>query len=156
METFKSWENRDKERRKEGYPGIHLSAESDEDTIDSPKPVQTLIQLGYCQPSDIRRAVEDAERLASPENTIKIRQVQSQLGLLGDSNRIKILLLLSKRDTMCVCELESALKLPQPTMSHHLRLLEQTDLLRRSKKGKFVFYSLNDTPIARLLRDIIP
>lgn len=135
-----------------------MSTESDTVKPGNPnsRPIQNLIQLGYCQPADIMRAVEDAENLSSPENMMKIRLMQRQLRLLGDSNRIKILLLLSKKEMMCVCELEAALKLPQPTMSHHLRLLEQAELLQRSKKGKFVFYTLNHTPVSQLLRSVIP
>ncbi|MHB2037580.1 MAG: ArsR/SmtB family transcription factor [Nitrososphaerales archaeon] len=119
------------------------------------KSVQSLIQLGYCQPSDIKHAMIDGERLSSPEYVTKIRQLERQLKMLGESNRIKILLLLSKRE-MCVCELESALKLPQPTISHHVGLLEYAGLLERSKKGKFVFYKLNvSSPISKLLEEML-
>lgn len=75
--------------------------------------------------------------------------------MVGDLNRIKMLMLLSKRE-MCVCELEAALKLPQPTISHHLGLLEQAGLLERSKKGRFVFYSLIRSPVSRLLEQVVP
>ncbi len=118
------------------------------------KSVQRLIQLGVCQPSDIRRAIQEADRLSTPENSLKIRKIERMFGLLGDSNRIKILLLLSQRE-MCVCELESALKLPQPTVSHHLALLEQADLLQRSKRGKWVFYKVIESPALDLLQEMI-
>ena len=39
--------------------------------------------------------------------------------------------------------LKSALKLPQPTISHHVGLLDHAGVLERCKKGKFVFYKLN-------------
>ena len=108
------------------------------------------MQLGICQPSDIRQAKVEAERLASPENAVKIRRAEKLLGAIGESNRIKILLLLSKRE-MCVCELESALGLPQPTVSHHLGLLEQAGLLLRSKRERWVFYKSSDSPALDLL-----
>lgn len=113
-----------------------------------------MIQLGVCQPSDIRRAIQEADRLSTPESSLKIRKIERVFGLLGDSNRIKILLLLSQRE-MCVCELESALKLPQPTVSHHLALLEQADLLQRSKRGKWVFYKVTKSPALDLLQEMI-
>ncbi|MDG6996393.1 MAG: winged helix-turn-helix transcriptional regulator [Nitrososphaerota archaeon] len=118
------------------------------------KSVQRLIQLGVCQPSDIKRAMIEAEKLSTPENSLKIRKIERTFGLLGDSNRIKILFLLSKRE-MCVCEIEAALKLPQPTVSHHLGLLEQSDLLQRSKRGKWVFYKVNETPLVQLVQKMI-
>jgi DNA-binding transcriptional ArsR family regulator len=116
--------------------------------------VQRLIDLGICQPSDIRRAKSEAERLSSPEYTERIRRAERLLGVVGDPNRIKILLLLSKRE-MCVCELESALDLPQPTVSHHLGLLEQADLLERSKKARWVFYRVRESPVLDLVKGLV-
>lgn len=113
--------------------------------------VQRLIELNICQPSDIRQAEAEAERLSTPEFSAKLRRAEKLVGAVGDPNRMKILLLLEGRE-MCVCELESALGLPQPTISHHLGLLEQAGLLRRSKKGRFVFYEVQDSPALSLLK----
>ena len=115
--------------------------------------VQRLIELDICQPSDIRQAEAEAEKLSTPEFSLKLRRAEKLIGAIGDSNRMKILLLLSKRE-MCVCELESALGLPQPTVSHHLGLLEQADLLKRSRKGRFVFYEVLDSPVLDLLKNL--
>ncbi len=115
--------------------------------------VQRLIELNICQPSDIKRAEAEAERLCTPAFSTRLRRVEKLFGAVGDSNRMKILLLLSRRE-MCVCELGSALGLPQPTVSHHLGLLEQADLLRRSKKGRFVFYEVLDSPMLDLLKNL--
>jgi ArsR family transcriptional regulator len=115
--------------------------------------VQKLIELKLCQPSDIRRAREEAERLATSESSARLRKVEKLFGAVGDATRMKVLLLLSQRE-MCVCELESALELPQPTVSHHLGVLEQADLVKRNKKGKFVFYQANDSPMLNLLRSL--
>ena len=117
-------------------------------------PVQKLVQLGVCSTSDIRDAISSGEKFSTPEYQRRIRETERLLGVAGEANRIKILLLLSKRE-MCVCELESALKLPQPNISHHLTLLEQSGLLQRNKRGRFVFYKLNETPLARLDQKMI-
>ena len=117
------------------------------------KSVQRLIDLNICQPSDIRQAEVEAEKLSTPDFAAKLRRAEKFAGAIGDSNRIKILLLLSKRQ-MCVCELESALGLPQPTVSHHLGLLEQANLLRRSRRGRFVFYAVLDSPALDLIRGL--
>ena len=115
--------------------------------------VQRLIELDICQLSDIRQAESEAAKLSTPEFSAKLRRAEKLVGAVGDSNRMKILLLLSMRE-MCVCELESALGLPQPTVSHHLGLLEQADLLRRSKKGRFVFYEVQESPVLDLLKKL--
>jgi len=110
--------------------------------------------LGVCSTSDIREAISIADRLSTPEAQKKIRETERLLGAIGEANRIKILLLLSKRG-MCVCELESALKLPQPTISHHLTMLEQGGLVERSKRGRFVFYDLKASPLVKLVQEMI-
>ena len=117
--------------------------------------VQRLIQLKVCQPSDIKQAKAEAEKLAAPESAARLRQAERLFGAIGESNRMKILLLLSKKE-MCVCELESALGMPQPTVSHHLGVLEQANLLQRSKRGRWVFYEVTDSPVLDLLRSLAP
>jgi len=116
--------------------------------------VLRLVELGMCQPSDIEKAKDDAKKFSSPEYSVKIRKSESLLGAAGNSTRIKMLLLLASRE-MCVCELESALGLPQPTASHHLGILEQADLIERSKKERWVFYRARDSPILSLLMDLM-
>ena len=115
--------------------------------------VQRLVQLKLCQPSDIRQAKAEADKLATPESAAKLRQAERLFGAIGDSNRMKILLLLSEKE-MCVCELEAALGMPQPTVSHHLGVLEQANLLQRSKKGRWVFYEVTDSPVLGLLKNL--
>jgi DNA-binding transcriptional ArsR family regulator len=62
--------------------------------------------------------------------------------LLSDKTRLNILLLLSKgeRNVTSLC---SELKLPQPTVSHHLGLLRMSNLISNRRDGKQVFYDLN-------------
>ncbi|MDY6972943.1 MAG: metalloregulator ArsR/SmtB family transcription factor [Thermodesulfobacteriota bacterium] len=62
---------------------------------------------------------------------------------VSDSNRVKILKML-QRKTMCVCEMREALQLAQPTVSKHLKLLEDAGLVDSSKDGIWVNYHLTD------------
>ena len=55
---------------------------------------------------------------------------------LADANRVKIVKLLQHR-TMCVCELQGVLGLAQPTVSKHLKILEEAGLVVSSKDGLF-------------------
>ena len=112
-----------------------------------------MIELGICLPSDVERAKDEAKKFSSADFAMRIRRAEKLLGAAGDSTRIKILLLLSERE-MCVCELESALGLTQPTASHHLGVLEQADLVERSKKERWVFYRVSDSPTVGLLKDL--
>jgi ArsR family transcriptional regulator len=60
---------------------------------------------------------------------------------LGNPDRLLILFLLQEQDR-CVCELEAALEKSQPSISRHLRLLEEAKLIHGWKQGKFTHYSL--------------
>jgi len=62
---------------------------------------------------------------------------------LSDPNRIKIIKLLQQK-MMCVCELQAALRIAQPTVSKHLRILEEAGLVDFKKEGLWVNYFLAD------------
>lgn len=62
---------------------------------------------------------------------------------LSDPNRVKLLKMLQRR-MMCVCEVQAALGIAQPTVSKHLKLLEDAGLVDRKKEGLWVNYSLTD------------
>ena len=69
-------------------------------------------------------------------------KVVGVLKALGDEHRIAILKLLAEQE-MGVCEVMSRVKLSQPAISHHLKVLKQAELIRNEKQGKMIFYSLN-------------
>jgi ArsR family transcriptional regulator len=62
---------------------------------------------------------------------------------LSDPNRVKILKLLQHK-TICVCELQSLLGISQPTVSKHLKVLEEAGLVDYRKDGLWVIYRLAD------------
>lgn len=61
---------------------------------------------------------------------------------LADSHRLNILQMLSEQE-MSVCEIMVHLKISQPAVSHHLKILKQANLIKSSKQGKLVFYNLS-------------
>ena len=62
---------------------------------------------------------------------------------LSDSNRVKIVKMLQYKK-MCVCELQAALKIAQPTVSKHLKVLENAGLVDCNRNGLWVNYYLSD------------
>jgi ArsR family transcriptional regulator len=62
---------------------------------------------------------------------------------LSDPNRVKIVKMLQNK-TMCVCEMQVALKVAQPTVSKHLKLLEDAGIVGFKKNGIWVDYYLTD------------
>ena len=70
--------------------------------------------------------------------------------LFGDSTRLGILWALSESE-MCVCDLCALLKMKQPAVSHQLKNLKQSRVVKARRDGKIVYYSLDDEHIRRLL-----
>jgi len=62
---------------------------------------------------------------------------------LSDPNRVKIIKMLQQR-FLCVCEMKAALNVAQPTVSKHLKLLEDAGLVTSEKDGLWVNYRLTD------------
>lgn len=62
---------------------------------------------------------------------------------LSDPNRVKIIKLLQQK-SMCVCELQAALQIAQPSVSKHLKILEEANLVDYQKDGLWVNYYLTD------------
>lgn len=62
---------------------------------------------------------------------------------LSDPNRVKIVKMLQHK-TMCVCEMREALQIAQPSVSKHLRVLEDAGLVSGRKDGQWVDYYLSD------------
>ena len=71
-----------------------------------------------------------------------LEQLVNTFRLLSDKTRLNILFLLSEgeRNVSSLC---AELKLPQPTISHHLGLLRVNNVISNRRHGKQVFYSLN-------------
>ena len=70
--------------------------------------------------------------------------------LFGDSTRLGILWALSESE-MCVCDLCALLKMKQPAVSHQLKNLKQSRIVKARRDGKIVYYSLDDDHIHSLL-----
>ncbi|HEU19978.1 MAG TPA: ArsR family transcriptional regulator [Deltaproteobacteria bacterium] len=73
---------------------------------------------------------------------------------LSEPNRLKILKMLQHK-TLCVCEIKEALHIAQPTVSKHLRILEEAELVRFEKDGLWVNYMLDDRTRNSYARSIL-
>jgi len=70
--------------------------------------------------------------------------------IFGDSTRIKIINALFFEDELCVCDLSVIVGISQSAVSHQLRILRQSKLVKYRKEGKTVFYSLDDDHIKQI------
>lgn len=68
-------------------------------------------------------------------------QASADLQILAHPIRLQILDLLARREgQVCVCDLEAALPVKQPTVSHHLRLLREAGLIDCERHGQWAYY----------------
>ena len=70
--------------------------------------------------------------------------------VFGDSTRIKILYVLFEAE-MCVCDIAQLLGMTQSAISHQLRVLKGSKLVKNRRDGKTVFYSLADDHVRTIL-----
>ena len=66
----------------------------------------------------------------------------ASFAVLGDPVRMQIVALLAREPALCVCEIQQAFDLGQPTISHHLRLLRQAGLVGSERRGVWAYYFL--------------
>ena len=77
--------------------------------------------------------------------------VNDILYLLADSTRLRILKIL-KRGEKNVSKIVEALKLSQPTVSHHLRRLEEAGLVLKRQYKRWVFYQVNKNLLKNFIK----
>lgn len=77
----------------------------------------------------------------------KLYDLAELFKVFGDSTRIKIIWALFEAE-MCVCDIAQLLNMSQSAISHQLRVLKQSRLVKRRRDGKVVYYSLDDEHVA--------
>ena len=70
--------------------------------------------------------------------------------VLGDPTRIRILDALS-RSELCVCDIANRVGLTESAVSHQLRLLRDSRIVRTRRSGRQIFYTLDDQHVVKLL-----
>jgi ArsR family transcriptional regulator len=75
-------------------------------------------------------------------SSFSLENVATLLKLLSDKTRLTIVAILEQQEC-CVCEFVEAFEMSQPSISQHLRKLKDGGIVKESKKGQWVFYSLN-------------
>jgi ArsR family transcriptional regulator len=105
--------------------------------------VETCITKGIHEDiiRDVKRRMPDSNHIYELADLFK---------LFGDSTRLGILWALSESE-MCVCDLCALLKMKQPAVSHQLKNLKQTRIVKSRRDGNVIYYSLDDHHIRNLL-----
>lgn len=80
----------------------------------------------------------------------KLYQAAELFKVFGDSTRIRILYTLSRKE-LCVQEIADELSMTQSAISHQLRILKQSALVKFRRDGKTIYYSLADDHVATIM-----
>ena len=99
--------------------------------------------------ADAAALSEVQTRLLASESVDALAEV---FKLLGDPTRVRILDALTHGER-CVCDLASLVGLSESAISHQLRLLRSSRLVRVRRAGRMAFYSLDDHHVVGLLHD---
>lgn len=78
------------------------------------------------------------------------REIARHFQILSDPTRVRIIKALADQE-WSVSELVKALEMDQPAVSHQLRFLRENNLVQWRKKGRRVYYQLEDTPLREAL-----
>jgi ArsR family transcriptional regulator len=89
---------------------------------------------------------------AEPLSREQAEQVAPLLKALADPVRLRLMSLVASHPggEACVCDLTGAFDLSQPTISHHLKVLHDSGLLDRDKRGVWVYYRARTGALASL------
>jgi ArsR family transcriptional regulator, arsenate/arsenite/antimonite-responsive transcriptional repressor len=85
-------------------------------------------------------------------------QLARMFKALGDPTRVKLLSLIAAADgaEACVCDLIEPVKLSQPTVSHHMKLLVEAGLVTREQRGKWAYYRVASDTLTAMAQAITP
>ena len=89
---------------------------------------------------------------AQPLSRKQAEHIAPLLKALADPVRLRLMSLVASHagGEACVCDLNDAFDLTQPTISHHLKVLHDSGLLDREKRGVWVYYRARTEALASL------
>ena len=89
------------------------------------------------------------------ETSIEIEQAATILKLLGDKTRLTMVKMLESNDC-CVCEFVGIFHMSQPAISQHLRKLKDAGVVKETRRGQWIIYSLNkNSDYYRLVENVL-
>ncbi|MFB2880097.1 ArsR/SmtB family transcription factor [Floridanema aerugineum] len=116
----------------------NLTPNSEKLTCDRPHPIN-IDEVHYLQGQIL--LTEKAQRMAE------------FFSLLGDANRLRILSMLAVKE-LCVCDMAAALEMSESAVSHQMRVLRSMRLVSYRKRGRNVFYRLQDHHVLELYQAV--
>ena len=103
-----------------------------------------------CQESRVHETVLKRVQSNMPDDDT-LCDVAEMFKVFGDITRTKILSALFEAE-FCVCDISEIVKMSTSAVSHQLRILRQTKIVKSRRSGKEIYYSLDDDHISKIYR----
>ena len=101
-----------------------------------------------CESTVIHYDIVEKVRVKLPPEE-PVYDVAELFKIFGDSTRARIICALEISE-MCVCDIAALLNMTSSAISHQLRVLKQSSIVKSRREGKVVYYSLSDEHISRI------
>lgn len=106
-------------------------------------------EIETCDTNEVHEELLKIVNETLPEET-ELYDLAELFKVFGDSTRIRILFVLFEAE-VCVCDLAQALNMTQSAISHQLKILKQSKLVKSRRDGKSIFYSLADDHVRAII-----
>lgn len=106
-------------------------------------------EIELCETEEVHENLLKLVNETMPEET-ELYDLAELFKVFGDSTRIRILFVLFEAE-VCVCDIARVLNMTQSAISHQLRILKQSKLVKSRREGKSIFYSLADDHVRTII-----
>ena len=120
------------------YSYVHIKDVIDIDKLNDEKCEVTLIHE-----DNVKKAINEL-----PDDEL-IADLSDMFKIFGDQTRVKILMALESGE-LCVCDIAAVMNMSQSAISHQLRVLKQSNIVKTRREGKVVYYSISDDHVKEI------
>lgn len=120
------------------YSYVHIK-----DVIDIDKPNDEKCEVTLIHEDNVKKAINEL-----PDDEL-IADLSDMFKIFGDQTRVKILMALESGE-MCVCDIAAVMNMSQSAISHQLRVLKQSNIVKTRREGKVVYYSISDDHVKEI------
>lgn len=120
------------------YSYVHIKDVRDIDKFNDEKCEVTLIHE-----DNVKKAINEL-----PADEL-IADLSDMFKIFGDQTRVKILMALESGE-LCVCDIAAVMNMSQSAISHQLRVLKQSNIVKTRREGKVVYYSISDDHVKEI------
>lgn len=120
------------------YSYVHIKDVIDIDKFNDKKCEVTLIHE-----DNVKKTINEL-----PDDEL-IADLSDMFKIFGDQTRVKILMALESGE-LCVCDIAAVMNMSQSAISHQLRVLKQSNIVKTRREGKVVYYSISDDHVKEI------